>query len=257
MDCVSLDVAQIVGPSYAVLALTPELGPLSGGRELIVQGINFVVDSKAQVKFTNGVDEEVVDGVVLSSTEIQCTTASFEKFGAQQAEVKVSIGTEMFTVNRVHYTFYDDTHAPNCVAFGTGLLGCMAGKPAQFLLQAKDTKNLPRTSGTDDFHIELRRTIKGKVDKFGGSVVDHDTGLYSLKYIAPMPGSFSLAVTLNGSHIRGSPFATESLSTPDAVPSLISQRDVPDTTVVALDHSPVTMLLTSLISPPSWVTKLA
>ena len=51
--------------------------------------------------------------------------------------MQVAIGGEMFTVNRVQYTSYDDTFAPNCIAFGSGLLRCVAGKPAFFLLQAK------------------------------------------------------------------------------------------------------------------------
>jgi dynein heavy chain len=184
------------------------LGPLTGDRELIVEGINFP-ENKVQIKFTNGHDEEIVDGEWISSTQVSCITAGFEKYGAQEVDVKVAIGNEMFTVNRVHYKFYDDTLAANCVAFGSGLDGCVAGRPGRFLLQAKDTKNAPRTSGTDDFQVELRRKIPmggGKVEKYTGKAVDHDDGLYTLEYIAPMPGDFSLHVTLNGEGIRGSPF---------------------------------------------------
>ena len=47
MGIESLDVAEIVGPPYAVLALEPTLGPLTGDRELVVNGINFP-DGKAQ-----------------------------------------------------------------------------------------------------------------------------------------------------------------------------------------------------------------
>jgi len=89
MDVESLDVAEIVGPPYAVLTLEPTLGPLTGDRGLIVRGINFP-EGKVCVKFTNGEDEEIVEGCWVDSSTVKCVTAGFEKYGAQAVDVKVS-----------------------------------------------------------------------------------------------------------------------------------------------------------------------
>ena len=189
---------------------------------------------QVSIKFTNGVDEEVVDGTWISSSQVSCITAGFEKYGAQEVEVKVQIGNADFTVDRVQYRFYDDTCAPNCIAFGPGLAGCVGGRPARVLLQAKDTKNAKRTSGTDDFQVELRFALeKGRYEKYPGRCEDHGTGLYSLEYIAPYPGSFTLHVTLKDPeglpvHIRGSPFAIEVNLTPHPIPpSIVAHRSPP------------------------------
>ena len=50
MDVVALDVAEIVGPPYAVISLHPALGPLSGQRTLSIRGINFKLDTKIEVE---------------------------------------------------------------------------------------------------------------------------------------------------------------------------------------------------------------
>eukprot|EP00656_Telonema_subtile_P055656 TRINITY_DN8681_c0_g1_i1.p1 TRINITY_DN8681_c0_g1~~TRINITY_DN8681_c0_g1_i1.p1 ORF type:complete len:165 (-),score=41.54 TRINITY_DN8681_c0_g1_i1:44-538(-) len=40
-DLHALDISGIVGPSYAVTGVSPAMGPLSGGRAVVVQGINL------------------------------------------------------------------------------------------------------------------------------------------------------------------------------------------------------------------------
>lgn len=208
-DCLSLNVSGIVGPSFAVTSLEPVLGPLSGQRQLTIKGINFVNSGKIEVKFTNGDDFEVASGKFVSETEISCTTASFEKYGAQEVEVKVAMGGEMFTVNKIKYCFYDDTKAANCIAYGKGLVGGVAGLPAKFIIQAKDTKNISRTSGTDEFECSIANEEPDLHKPIQGARVDHDSGLYTMTYIPPLPGKYKLNVTLGGDHIAGSPFTVE------------------------------------------------
>ena len=154
----SLDRTGIVGPPYACTGLEPTLGPLSGGRPLIVKGLNFVA-GKIEVKFTNKSEEENVSGKMIDSNTISCTTPSFEAQGAQTVQIKVAINGQLFTVNRVNYDYFDDTAAENCIAYGPGLNSCITGKPAKFVVRAIDTKKQRRTSGADTFEVTAHYVI--------------------------------------------------------------------------------------------------
>ena len=151
----SLDCTGIVGPPYAVQSTEPKVGPLSGGRALIVKGLNFVA-GKVEVMFTSmdKSKEEKVSGKMIDSSTISCTTPSFEAHGAQTVQIKVAINGQLFTLNRVTYDYFDDTAAENCIAYGPGLNTCIAGKPAKFVVRAMDTKKQRRTSGRDTFDVE-------------------------------------------------------------------------------------------------------
>ena len=144
---------------------------------------------KVEVKFTNGEEFELATGKFVSPNEIVCTTPGFEKYGAQEVEVKVAMGGEMFTVNKIRYRYYDDTKAANCIAYGPGLHGGVAGRPAKFVIQAKDTKNLSRSSGTDAFECSLSNLEEGLHPPVPGRCLDHDTGLYTMTYMPPLPGN--------------------------------------------------------------------
>lgn len=206
-DLYSLDVSGIVGPSYAATGVRPIMGPLSGGRPVTVLGINFVQASKIDVKFTNGDSEEIVSGTFVSKTEILCESPSFDKYGAGEIDVKVLIGAEIFTVNRVKYTYYNDTKATSCIAYGPGLTAVRSyGTPASFVLQAKDTKGKNRTSGDDDFDVKMITGSGKEEETYVGTVKDILDGTYICTYIPPAPGDYLVHVTLDGDHIRGSPF---------------------------------------------------
>jgi len=208
-DIASLNVSGIIGPSYAVTGIRPGMGPLSGQREVTVLGINFINNPVCNVKFTNGRDEEIVPGKYLSATEITCTSPSFEKLGAGIVQVKVLIGSEMYTVNKVEYLYYNDTKAAASIAYGPGLmLSRSFGVPASFVLQAKDTKGKNRESGTDNFSCTLILNEGTKEqESFSGTVIDNDNGTYKVSYIPPSPGVYSVKVCLGKeAHIRGSPF---------------------------------------------------
>jgi len=205
MDVGVLQVSGIVGPSYAVTTLESAdgpSGPLSGGRELTVKGLNFVGMGKVEVRFTNRSDAETVSGEVIDENTLTCVTPSFEEFGPQEVEVKVSMNGEMFTVNPIFYRYYDDTKGEKCVSYGPGLISASAGRPASFLVQAKNCRGESRTSGTDQFTVEV---VYPDGKRFMGSCVDHGTGSYTMTYVAPNPGDFELHVKLGRAHIRGSP----------------------------------------------------
>lgn len=206
----SLDCTGIVGPPYAAQGVEPKLGPLSGGRPLIVKGLNFI-NGKTEVKFTNKDEEVIVSGKFVDDTTISCTTPSFEAHGAQTIQIKVAINGQLFTVNRVNYDYFDDAKAEFCVAYGPGLNSCTAGKPAKFIVRSIDTKKMRRTSGADKFEV-VAVWNKGQDNekKFKGWIEDHDDGLYTMTYIPKAAGDYHIQVFLANSEkkqeIRGSPF---------------------------------------------------
>lgn len=88
-------------------------------------------------------------------------------------------------------------------ASGQGLLGFVLGKENTFKITAHDRTGQVMTSGGDTFQVDTKE-VQLKV-----SVVDNKNGTYSVAYT--MDKDFDktqvdIAVTLNGSHIAGSPF---------------------------------------------------
>ena len=152
-DIVSLDVGPVVGPQYAATGVAPIMGPLSGGRQLVVQGRNFV-NGKVDVKFNRDGDEEIVSGKYLSETEVSCTTPNLEAFGAGHVDVKVAISGEMFTVNKLKYFFYNDTKAANCIAYGPGLTDGMY--ELRQLQRLWDDDRCFKSNGTELFQGRIR-----------------------------------------------------------------------------------------------------
>lgn len=159
----ALNVSGIVGPPYTVLEVNPATGPLSGAKRTItLKGLHFgPSNAKIEVKFSRGSDEEIAAGVFISDTEIQCESPSFEKwvhtqaivtqsilsaclcrFGAGRVTVKCAFGSEMFTVRNVWYTYYNDTKASNCLAFGPALHDLQCGVAKRFVIQVIQTTYL-------------------------------------------------------------------------------------------------------------------
>lgn len=53
-DLHSLNVSLIVGPPYAITAIDPPLGELTGNSECIIEGIGFMSTSSIDIKFICG-----------------------------------------------------------------------------------------------------------------------------------------------------------------------------------------------------------
>lgn len=78
-----------------------------------------------------------------------------------------------------------------------------------FRIRAADIRGQPKTTGGDNFEVKIVNTQSGEAVK-EVSVVDNKDGSYTCTYSFPKdtaPGSqFDLSATLNGEHIRGSPW---------------------------------------------------
>eukprot|EP00891_Asterochloris_glomerata_P001316 jgi/Astpho2/1316/Aster-06188 len=213
-DTWKANVSAIIGPPYACTGLEPDVGPVFGNTEIIVKGLRFT-EGKIQVKFGTGKTEAVQDAEFVDSNTIKVKTPSYELYGAMTTDVRVNINGEGWTVNKIQFTYFANTAAKNCLAYGPGLLptGSVFGIELPFVIQAKDTCNNKRTSGGDDFKVRV--VAAGGALEGSSRIVDLHKGLYEVFFTAPAPGAFLVHVEYADAGIetpvgiRGSPFAIE------------------------------------------------
>ena len=217
-DTWKLNISAIIGPPYACMRVTPSDGPVFGETELKVSGLQFRQSSKIEVRFGSGKTEVTVPGSFVDENTITCKTPNYERFGAMEVDLRVSIGGEGWTVNKVKFKYFANTAAKNCIAFGPGVLASgLFGIEMPFLIQSKDTCNSKRITGGDNFVVKVSSVDDSKV--VGDvRVIDLDNGLYDVGYTVPKPGKYTVQVmyddldedTASGQvdliHVRGSPF---------------------------------------------------
>lgn len=215
-DLWCLNVAGVVGPPYAVQSIGPTTGPITGNTPISIHGIGFIDGKQWDVRFTDGRREATVPGKFISPTELQCNTPSFEKFGPLEVMVRVAIKGDPFTVNKAMFTFFVNTKAAKCMAFGPGLLPTAgkAGRKVAFIMQAKDSTGKMRTSGDDAIKVHVG-TTPALLEAVPVHIHDFKDGNYKITYQPPTTGKYEIAVTLDENafdtddtylHIRGSPF---------------------------------------------------
>ena len=212
-DLHMLDVSGIVGPPYAVTALVPNEGPMTGKSEVIIKGLEFT-KGKITVKFTDGRNEEISEKAdYLSPTEIKCLSPDWSKFSPGEVDVRVSIGGEGLTVNRIKWNYYVNTKPQKCVAYGPGLFekGGLWGFPAIFKIQAKDTSGRNRSSGGEGQYW-ICKAVSEEGEELECKIVDNNDGTYDVSYIPRSSGSVEVSVAYNDPvqngiiPIRGSPW---------------------------------------------------
>ena len=236
-DTWKLNISAIIGPPYACMRITPNDGPVFGDTELKISGLQFRQSPKIEVRFGSGKHEVTVPGTFVDQNTITCTTPNYEKFGAMEVDVRVSISGEGWTVNKVRFQYFANTAAKNCLAFGPGILSNgLFGVDMPFLIQSKDTCNSKRITGGDKFLVEVVNKDDAKV-KGDVKIEDLMNGLYEVNYTVPRPGKYVVSIchddldedTKSGNveliHIRGSPFEVE-LENPWSYPTV--EGDVPE-----------------------------
>ena len=86
-------------------------------------------------------------------------------------------------------------------AEGPGLVAIVDNEPAEFTIYAVDPDGNRRTTGEDDFAVN----IDGPKDA-PHTLTDNNDGTYSVVYEADVPGDYVVSVTLDGENIKDSPF---------------------------------------------------
>lgn len=76
--------------------------------------------------------------------------------GSKTCEVRVKIGTKDLTTTYTSFSYYGNTEAKQCLAYGPGLLpeGSIAC-PTMFIIQARNGLGENRTSGNDTFLVQI------------------------------------------------------------------------------------------------------
>jgi dynein heavy chain len=159
-DIYALNVSKIVGPSYAVTSMEPVTSQLSGGTTVTIRGVGFK-DQNIRVFFTAG-DSPIaqvtpkstieVGGIHVSETELTCETPNFDKFGACNAVVQLTISGGDLTTTFAPFSYFMNTRAYMSLCYGPAIQdACCAGAPAEFIIQARNDSAENRTSGHDDF----------------------------------------------------------------------------------------------------------
>ncbi|KAL8275355.1 hypothetical protein Esti_000677 [Eimeria stiedai] len=148
-------VSSVVGPPYAVLAVSPPYGPMTGGTPISLKGAGFSAGAIC-VRFSFGEFAADVQGTFASSTEIQAVTPNVKaSLGAKTCEVRIKIGAKDLSSSSCSFQFFANTHAACCLAFGPGLLPEGApGIPTTFFIEARNEQNERRTTGGDIFIVK-------------------------------------------------------------------------------------------------------
>jgi dynein heavy chain len=99
-DVWTLNVAGICGPPYAVASIKPVSGPFTGAAPCVLTGLLFKDSQRISVKFAtkDSKREMTVPGKYEDATHISCKSPNFEKHGALEVNVAVSIDGGPYTV---------------------------------------------------------------------------------------------------------------------------------------------------------------
>lgn len=113
------------------------------------------------------------------------------------------------------FSFFHDTKADKCLAWGAGLLeGCAAaptGSKVQFYIQARNEFGENRKSGRDHFEVKVTTQGDEATKELESSIEDCDDGTYLVTYECPEPGDVKVDITFENDKqkmvpIRGSPY---------------------------------------------------
>ena len=80
-----------------------------------------------------------------------------------------------------------------CRVAGPGVTRALAGRPAEFVIQARDEAGNRRLSGGEEFSVALTGPAS-----LAAAVADKEDGTYSVAYTATVAGVYQLEVTLGG-----------------------------------------------------------
>ena len=176
----------------------------------------FKESDKIEVSFRSGKNEKIAQGKFVDEHTLTCQTPNFEDFGALEVNLRVNINDEGWTVNKLKFRYFANTSAANCIAYGPGVNSDVTGVygvEIPFYICAKDTCNSKRTSGDDEFIVEVTNADDPKAPQGSVRLVDFDNGTHEVFYTVPTPGRYRIDVGYDDLGepqeiipIRGSPF---------------------------------------------------
>lgn len=201
-DIYSLDVGNIVGPPYAITDMYPNMGPVTGGTDVTIIGIDFINTTNIVVRFGNSRAFVDVPGVYMSQSKISCVSP-ISKFANGEVDVRISLEGDSFTTTFQKFSYFPVTNFYHCIMFGPGLLsGCAINEDVSFIIQAKDDAGQNRTTGGDEFAVTITMIGAGEEGediRLSGIIVDDlENGRYLVTYKARFTGKYSIRVDFLG-----------------------------------------------------------
>lgn len=238
-DLYTLDVSKIVGPSYAITSIDPPLGQISGGVPITIKGVGFT-SINCTISFTPGnvpamgqpsKSTPVVQGTVISETELTALTPDFGDKG-NVAIVQIQFSGDDLTTTYVEFSFFLDTRADKSLCYGPGLLmDCAVKEPVEFIIQARNENEENRTSGRDNFQVQIK-TVEDEPKEIPNEIEDRNDGKYYVKYSVDREVEVDIKVAYQNNKgqwqsVRGSPYrASFNAASPVQVNSLTGQAMV-------------------------------
>ena len=199
----TLDVGTIVGPPYAITDIYPKFGPITGGIDVQITGIDFINTTDVVIRFGNRKNSVDVRGNFVAQTQLVCTSPDFTKFSPGTYDVRVALDGDSFTTTFAKFTFFSITNPFNSIMFGAGLLsGCATNEEVSFVIQARDDDMRNRTTGGDEYVVNVTLIGGGEDGEdmkiHGISIEDLEDGRYVVTYLAKYPGDYKIDVTYMG-----------------------------------------------------------
>jgi filamin len=118
--------------------------------------------------------------------------------------IKVNLKSDPIKDSPFHPTV-TGPNAKHTTARGPGVegKGARVGQKAPFVVESKDANGKRVPTGNDPFEVKVERDHDGPVH---ADFLDKGDGTYEGGYVPPHPGFYTVAITLKGEHIQGSPF---------------------------------------------------
>ena len=115
------------------------MGPVTGGTEITIIGIDFINTKDVTVRFGN-FSKNFIDvvGTYVSGTKISVISPDFQRFPPGEIDVRIALNGDTYTTTVQRFCFFSVTNAKNCIMYGPGLLdGCAIQEEISFVIQAR------------------------------------------------------------------------------------------------------------------------
>jgi filamin len=167
---------------------------------------NPTQDLKPQVKAT-GPSAKYMAEVITKDDRL--FSAQFTPWEIGTHEISVTYGG--FDVPRSPFRLGVQSFDSNiCSATGAGLQHALSGKPAQFVILAKQSGLI------DDGTLEVRINNVTRPVECRVRIRDNKNGTYQVAYLVDLPGAYLINILAADTHIPGSPFRLSAKPGPEA-----------------------------------------
>ena len=119
--------------------MLPNNGPITGGTELILIGIDYIQLKDISIRFCNSTGCYIdCVGKYINKSKIAVISPNFQKYSPSKVEIRISFDRDPFTTSYKEFFFFSITNSMNSVIYGPGLLnGHGVYQKMQFYIQAR------------------------------------------------------------------------------------------------------------------------